>query len=177
MASEPAYPSFPLVHKESLSLVALGDTGEAHALRGVLECFGYQVEAHWVGSRAEFLAIMRGEIPTHQSVILSCHGDEGAFLLDPERPVAASDLAGQIALPGKLVLSTGCETGTGALAAAFLGGGCAAYIAPTSEVEGRAAVLFALHLFYRLAGKQPLAVAVAEARALDDECALFSAFV
>jgi hypothetical protein len=59
----------------------------------------------------------------------------------------------------------------------FLGGGCTAYIAPTAEVEGRAAVLFALHLFYRLAGKQPLAVAVAEARALDEECALFSAFV
>jgi hypothetical protein len=177
MAPEPAYPSFPLVHKEPLSLIALGAAGEAQALRGVLECFGYRVEAHWVGSRAEFLAILCGAIPTQQKLILSCHGAAGAFPLGSEQPVAASDLAGLVQLPAKLVLSTGCETGTGALAAAFLGGGCTAYIAPTGAVESNAAILFALHLFYRLARERTLAEAVTEARAQDGECALFSAFV
>jgi hypothetical protein len=39
--------------------------------------------------------------------------------------------------------------------------GCAAYVAPTNRVHVHIALLFAIHLFYFLAGKRPLEEAVA----------------
>lgn len=165
---------FPLVAQTPVSIVMVSYTDmEALALRSVLECFNYRVEMHHVGSRPQFLEILRGNIPTHPYVILSCHGDEHALVVPYQSPVAAAEV-GQVAqLPGRTVVSLGCGTGTEPLATAFLKSGCEAYVAPTGGVEANAAMLFAIHLFYFLAAKQSLSEAVEASRQHDAECALF----
>ena len=82
-------------------------------------------------------------------------------------------MAQVVHLPGHIVVSLGCITGTEALANGFLNGGCEAYIASTHYVNASAALLFAIHLFYFLAAKHPLSEAVEEARQHDAECSLF----
>ena len=168
---------FPLVRQVPVSIVQVSfDSTETLALRGVLECFNYRVEIHWVGSRPQFLEILKGNITTFDHVILSCHGDEHAFVVPYQNPVTAEDLAQLIHLPGRTVLSLGCGTGTEAIAATFLKGGCKAYIAPTVGIEANAAMLFSIHLYYFLGTGLTIEEAVKESRNHDAQCALFKLF-
>ncbi len=165
---------FPLVLQEPVSIVLVSYTDqEAITLRDVLECFNYRVEIHRVGSRPQFVEILRGSIPTFRDILLSCHGDDAGFTIPYQKPLSATELARKIHLPGHRVVSLGCMTGTEALASAFLGGGCEAYVAPTDGVKANAALLFAIHLFYFLAGGWSLSEAVEEARKHDAQCARF----
>lgn len=165
---------FPLVVQEPVSIVLVSYTDlEAMALRNVLECFNYRVEMHRVGSRPQFIEILRGNIPTFRYVVLSCHGDENGLVIPYQNPVSATELAHVAHLPGHLVVSLGCMTGTETLAQAFLDGGCEAYIAPTDDVDANAALLFAMHLFYFLAATRSLSEAVEESRKHDAECSRF----
>ncbi len=165
---------FPLVLQEPISMVLVSYTdGEAMTLRNVLECFNYRVEIHRVGSRPQFLELLRGNIPTFRQVLLSCHGEEGSFVIPYQNPLSAVELAQTVCLPGHIVVSLGCMTGTEALACAFLDGGCEAYVAPTGGVEANAALLFAIHLYYFLEKKWPLDQAVEESRKHDAQCSLF----
>ena len=167
----------PRALQEPLSLIVVSYSSlEAMALRSVLECFNYRVEVHWVGSRQQFLEILGGNVPTFRYVVLSCHGEDDSILVPYERPVSAAELSNTVQLPGRIVVNLGCRTGTEALATAFLGGGCDAYIAPTDYVDGNAAMLFAIHLFYFLAKKHTLTEAVEESRKHDAECALFKLY-
>jgi len=169
---------FPLVLQEPISIVSVSYTDlEAMTLRNVLECFNYRVEIHRVGSRPQFLEILRGNIPTFQHVVLSCHGDENGLVIPYQNPVSATELAQVVHLPGHIIVSLGCITGTEALANAFLSGGCEAYIAPTDYVKANAVLLFAVHLFYFLANKRPLSEAVEESRRHDAECSLFKLWI
>jgi hypothetical protein len=165
---------FPLVVQEPISIVSVSYTDlEAIALRNVFECFNYRVEMHRVGSRPQFIEILRGNTPTFRYVILSCHGDEAGLVVPYQKPVSAMELAQVAHLPGQLVVSLGCMTGTEALAQAFLDGGCEAYIAPADNVDASAGLLFAIHLFYFLATKRSLSEAVEESRKHDAECSRF----
>lgn len=165
---------FPLVLQEPISIILVSYTeGEAITLRGVLESFNHRVEIHLVGSRSQFLEILRGNIPTFRHILLSSHGDKGGFVIPYQNPLFAEELAQAVRLPGHIVTSLGCMTGTEALASAFLGGGCEAYIAPADGVEANAAMLFAIHLFYFLDKKWSLSAAVEESRKHDDQCAFF----
>jgi len=101
---------------------------------------------------------------------------DDSILVPNERPVSAAELSSIVRLPERIVVNLGCRTGTEALAAAFLGGGCDAYIAPLGYVEGNAAMMFAIHLFYFLAEKRPLTEAVQESCKHDAECALFKLY-
>jgi hypothetical protein len=173
--------SVPFVPKETVSIVVIGSTGhEPFALRTMLEAFNYRVEIHWVGSRAEAVEILKGNIPTFPHLILSCHGDEaegGCILVPDEPPLTAHDLRDILHLPGKIVLNLGCATGTPAFAESFRAGRCAAYIAPTDYVQGNSALFFAVHLYYFLARQQTLEMAIAQARNHDEECGLFQCFL
>jgi len=165
---------FPLVHQEPISIILVSYTeGEAMALRNVLECFNYRVEIHRVGSRPQFLEILGGNIPTFRNVIISCHGDENGFVIPSQRSLSATDLTQDVKLAGKRIVSLGCETGTEALASAFLSGGCEEYVAPTQGVKANAALLFAIHLFYFLREGMGMGDAVEGSRKHDSQCSRF----
>lgn len=170
--------TLPVVRQLPVSLIVANNAElEAIALRSVLEVFNCRVEIHWVGSRGQFLDILKNIIPTTNLVILSCHGDAGGMLLMPYEPaVGDAELAAAIQLPGRVVLSLGCRTGTPEIAEAFIAGGCHAYIAPTEDIEGNTALLFAIHLFYALAAHRPLEEAVVEAQAYDTESRQFTGY-
>jgi hypothetical protein len=163
-----------LVFQDPISIILVSYTeGEAMTLRDVLECFNYRVEIHRVGSRPQFLEILRGNIPTFRHVLLSCHGEDGNLVIPYQNPLSAVELVQTVHLPDHIVVSLGCGTGTEALASAFLGGGCEAYVAPTSPVAANVALLFAIHLYYYLGKKWTLIQAVEESRKHDDQCSLF----
>lgn len=171
-------PDFPLVYQEPLSLVVVSYSDlEAVALRSILEYFNYRVEIHWIGSRPQFLEVLKGNIPTNHYFVLSCHGDEKGIIVPDQEPVSTEDLSKIVQLPGRIVVNLGCLTGTEPITKAFLEGGCEAYIAPVNFIEGNAALLFAIHLFYFLAAKRTLSEAVQEACKHDDQCALFKLFL
>ena len=165
---------FPLVFQDPISIILVSYMdGEAMTLRDVLECFNYRVEIHRVGSRPQLVEILRGNIPTFRHLLLSCHGEEGNFVIPYQKPLSAAELAQIVRLPNHIVVSLGCGTGTEALSSAFLDGGCKAYVAPTGGVEANAAMFFAIHLYYFLEKKWTLSQAVEESRKHDEQCSLF----
>ena|ERR1700756_5926727 len=91
----------PYVPKKAVTIVVVGDSFEANALRAVLENFNYRVAMHWVGSRKEFLMLLDGRIPiSDEMIVLSCHGIEQGIDVPGEQPVG----------PRKLVQLLSCQT-------------------------------------------------------------------
>lgn len=140
----------------------VGDTGnEAHAIRYTLEEFGAEVMTKWIGRPNAFLSALTGEglYPEFDTLVLSFHGEEGTFLLpelgedvyeegEPRGNIGPEEIRQFASLEGKIVLSTGCETGDSELAQAFLDVGCKAYIAPEEAIDGNAATIFTQLFFY-----------------------------
>jgi hypothetical protein len=77
-------------------------------------------------------------------------------------------IARRINLPGRIVVSTACCTGSDAFGAAFLQGNVAAYIAPNGYPDGADAALFVPLLLHRILR------GVAPAAPLREDCALRS---
>lgn len=174
------YHEAPLVEKTPISIVVLENSDlESTALRSVLEYFGYRVDIHWVGSRKEFVEILKGNIPTQDFIILSCHGDEqeGIYTLPEEKPISASEIKETAKLVGKTILSLGCETGTKELAEAFLNSGCKTYIAPSGAPFGNTALLFAIHLCYEMRqNKKSFKEAMEAAKNFNSDSRMFALF-
>ncbi|GAA3130952.1 hypothetical protein JOF29_007537 [Kribbella aluminosa] len=164
----------PYVAKQSLTIIAVGDALEANAVRATLEGLNYRTTTHWVGSRAELLELLAGEIPTDETVILSCHGDERGILVPEEPPITAADIHTHAHLAGKTIINLGCETSH--LAPAFRTAGTTHYVAPTASPDGTAALAFVTNLFFLRTYNSPLPEAVQRAAAFHPECEQFELF-
>ncbi|MCK2055945.1 hypothetical protein [Methylobacterium sp. 37f] len=163
------------ISRPLVSIVAIGDSGEALLLRALLESLGASVLLHLPGTPADVLLVLGAGGSPADHLVLSGHGDDEGFILGEYGPeidtrcltrgrLSPVTLAEHITLPGKVVVSTACETGTAAFGSAFLKGGVAAYIAPNGSPEGADAVLFVHRLFHQfLARRRPLALAFAHA--------------
>lgn len=146
--------------RTKVAVVAVAEGDEAAALRSMLEGFGgIEVECLPVGRPSELAAILAGNETQARYLFLSCHGDERGLLLpglpeelaaeEPFTDVLTPELASElISLPGRFVLSTGCNTG--ALAPAFAGGGARTFVAPSGSPEGAEALLLAAVFSYQL---------------------------
>jgi len=164
----------PYVPKENLSLIITSGSIESHAFRYIVELYNYRVETHWVGSRKELIKILSGEIPTHNIVVLDCHGDEDGIIPGSgERSLGAEELSRIVHLPGRLFVNMGCETGREHIAKAFIDGGCNHYIAPTEGIRGDATLFFCMHLFYYLVQGMTLEQAVEQSRKFDKHTAFY----
>lgn len=133
----------------TITLLCLDEASclETVALRGVLEYFGYTVSVYWIGNKQDFLNVLHGKTETSDVIVIAGHGTEGAFFLPASEQILFGDL--QVRLPGKTIVSLGCET-SGA-ADAFKRGLCATYIAPAGSPEGNDALFFAVQFFWHLA--------------------------
>ncbi|MBN8952508.1 MULTISPECIES: hypothetical protein [unclassified Rhizobium] len=164
--------------RRPVSIVALGDSGEALLLRAILESLGAVVTLHLPATPSDFLKCVDQGTSAPRYMILSGHGEEGGLVfgefdegIDTSMLVAgclpAEQLDRKINLPGCVVLSTACLSGTEAFASAFLAGGVSAYIASIDYPDGAAIPLFVHGFFYHLFQQQPLRKAFDSARTFD----------
>ena len=164
--------------------VLAGDASEAHAIRAVLELMGIHVQVFPLGLAQHAVNVLSGSVGTGEYLLLACHGDEGAIVLPELAPEVAAtqrwhtrlpaDAVREIVhLPDRTVIGLGCDMGHPALADAFLGGGCRAYIGPESGPFRYASALFPALLFYELTELRSLADAVQRIRGWDAEMAMW----
>lgn len=125
-----------------VDIVDIALEAQGTALRTLLDQFLMLVRRFPVGQARHLLALLAGNEPTADYVVLSCHGEGGAILLPELHPrfeetqplhgrVTADDVRKFARLPGRVIIATGCGTGNDELAQAFLDAGCTAYVAPT----------------------------------------------
>ena len=169
-------------------LIAFTDAElEAAAIRAAAESFGATVFFYPVGRPADFLAVLAGEagFPEPDAVILSFHGEDGAFLMpalgedvyfpdEPRGPVGPDLIRSSLKLENRIVLSTACTTGRKETADAFRARGNF-YAGPVGYAEGSAALMFVLRFLYEWIAKDadPRTSARCAAGA-DGETGLFS---
>ncbi len=147
-----------------IAVVAIGDSGESLLVRSILENLGASVTLHLIGTPEDFLRVLGQGESAPRYVVICGHGDENGFvfgeytegidvsaLTNGSMPPAA--IAARVALPGRIVVSTACYSGTPAFSEAFHAGRVAAYIAPDGDPDGAAAALFVHLLFHRLLHK------------------------
>jgi len=156
-------------------------------LRSVLENFGIKVNRFPVGRAQHVVNVLSGEESTAPYVILAMHGDLNQLLLPSlAEEIAATerfnnaltpeDLHTFVDLPGRIVISLGCETGTPELARAFLDHGCTCYIGPEGAPFGYASLFVPTFLFYELTEGRSLDEAVERLRAHDQELSMWRLF-
>jgi hypothetical protein len=163
------------------------DTGfQGYAMRAGLEQLGIKVNFFPVGLAQHLVNVLSGAEATAPYVIIDTHGDEGDLLLPELAPeyaatqrfngrLTAGDLATFVNLPGRVVISLGCDTGDEALARVFLDHGCIAYIGPQGAPFGYSSYFFPVFLFYELTHNpgRSLADALAHVCAHDNELGMF----
>jgi hypothetical protein len=170
-----------------VAIIDCGDPPEACAIRSLLERLGAVVTMHLPGTPGDFLLTLgQGELAP-EFVIICGHGDENGIAFGEYAPGIGIDtsclvegslpalaLAGKIKLPGRVVLSTACESGVEDFGRAFLDGGVGAYIAPLSSPDGADALLFVHHFFHNIL-RQGMALEAAwlRARNYDEESGTF----
>jgi hypothetical protein len=162
------------------------EEGGGRVLRPVLESLGLHVNYLRVGTPRHLVNALGGQAHAPY-VLLACHGDEGRIVL-PEladeierfqpfhKLVGPDELRTFARLPGSVVIATGCDTGTHALAAAFFAAGASAYVAPEGAPFGYASIVAPILLFYNLTEQRSLEEAVEHVRAHDRELSMWRLF-
>lgn len=173
-----------MFRRHPVTVVAIGDSGEALLIRALLEQLGAVVHLVWIGTPGDFLEVLR-EGQTAPYVVISCHGDDnglcfGEYIpeIDTSMLVKGSlppvSIAQAIHMPDRVVINTGCYGGSDAMVQAFMAGGLKAYIGATDAPAGTAIPLFIMHFFYQLFEKKATYQAAWEhAAAYDDTSRLF----
>lgn len=157
------------------------------AIRTALEGFGIKVNRFPVGRGQHVLNVLSGEEATAPYVLLAMHGEQDHLLLPPlAEEIAASerfldaltphDLHTFVDLPGRVVISLACETGTPQFAQAFLEHGASAYLGPAGAPFGYASLFVPLFLFYELTEGRSLEEAVERLHRHDQELAMWRLF-
>ncbi|QTK78532.1 hypothetical protein AT6N2_C0666 [Agrobacterium tumefaciens] len=170
-----------LFPRTAVSIIALGDSGEALLLRAMLESLGASVRLHLPGTPEDILVCLKQGDHPPPYLIISGHGDEnglvvGEFNQDVTRmklkngSMPAETLAGNVDLPETVIFSTACCTGSDVFAKTFIEGGAKAYIASPGYPDGAATPLF-VHLFFYelLVRKSSLEEALLSANILDSD--------
>jgi hypothetical protein len=174
------------VPRAPAAVVAVGDTGEALLVRGILESLGAVVSLHLIGTPQDFLRVIGQGEAAPCYIVICGHGDETGLVFGDygegidttalERgAMPPTAMAARVDLPGKIVVSTACRTGSSAFGQGFLRGGVAAYIAPSGYPDGAAAALFVHLLFHRILSKgESPALAFARVQGADVEFETFT---
>ncbi|MBN3786992.1 hypothetical protein [Burkholderia sp. Ac-20353] len=174
-----------LFPRPPVSVVAVGDSGEALLIRAVLESLGASVSLHLPGTPQDLLLVLGDTTTNSQYLIISGHGNQDGFVMGEydegidvslltNGSLPPDALAGNMRLQGRVVVSTACETGTSAFGRAFVDGGASAYIAPRGLPDGADAALFVHRLFHMvLARRMSIRDALRKARTYDDASEMF----
>ena len=134
---------------------------ENYAIRNALENFGYLVTIYPIGRPQHYFTVFgEKEKLDYDYLIIGCHGDNGKIIV----PVLGEDiyypdecrdnlgfleLEGKVTIRNKIVICTGCTTGSRTLYKAFVDHNNT-FIAPNDYIEGKSDLLFVVNLFYYL---------------------------
>ncbi|KFN01869.1 delta-aminolevulinic acid dehydratase [Bacillus clarus] len=163
---------------------------EAQSLRSTLEYFGARVVTYWIGRPRDFVEVLSGKsLYQDMHYIVFCfHGDEGEFIMgelgeavyeedEPRGYFGAPEIKRYAKLHNTYIVNNGCALGEPKLAEAFLNSGVKAYIGAIDYVDGNAALMFTIRLFYGLINhKRTLEYAFQEARLVDKETHTFQLY-
>lgn len=155
---------------------------EAYALRAILEYEGLRVNWFPVATTRQLQRLISGAESPAGHLVICCHGDELGIVLEglaseadhgePPPDRLTPELVRQHAsLHGRVVVATGCVSGSPEMAGAFLDAGCAAYIAPDGYPQS--ALLFLHHLYHELVVGAALPAAADAARSKYDDGRVF----
>jgi hypothetical protein len=169
------------VFPSSVDLLAL-DYPESVVIRALLEHIGVRVYLHTPGRPREVAAVLAGQVePVAPHLIVACHGDEGGIVLEELDPSVAEgepfldrltpgDIRAHGHLANRVVVFTGCGTGSKAFAEAAIAAGAAAFLAPDGYPSD--AVFFVEHFYRALRADRGIEAAVRFAQEHRDEDAL-----
>jgi hypothetical protein len=171
-----------------VAVVAVGDTGEALLVRSILESLGAAVLLHPIGTPEDFLRVIAQGDAAPRYVVICGHGDETGLVFGEygegidtvalkRGSMPPTRIAERVRLPGRIVVSTACRTGSAAFGEAFRKGGVAAYIGPDGYPDGSAAALFVHLLFDQLLHKAASpAAALRHVHGYDADLGMFTLF-
>ena len=157
-----------------VAIAFIDDALEAMLLRAQFESLGCRVDWRPLGKPSDLFSAFD---PGVDIGILSGHGDERGLVFPalapgadslalPDNRMAPGLLRGFAHRLPQVVLSTACDTGNEAFAAAFHAAGAGLYIAPAGYPDGRAVpVLLGLAAFLVMHRRQSWGEAVAAANA------------
>ncbi len=173
--------------KKVLILNGYNATLEDMAIRNVLEHFGYVVTMVHIGRPQDYIDIFsEKESYDFDYLIIGCHGDNGKIMVPilgesvyyPDEcrgNLGFEELYGKVMIKNKIIISTGCTTGSGELYKVFTDNNNA-FIAPIDYIEGNSDLMFVMQLFYHLSNGKSLEDSVALARQTDDETGLYKLY-
>lgn len=166
-------------------IVAFANAGiEALSLRQTLESFGFSVYMKLIGRPNHFIEILEGNIEYNPDyLILSCHGEKGNIIMpvlaenvyginEPRENFSESKIRQYLKLADKIIISTGCSTGTNEMVAAF-SSHQNIYIAPMDYIEGNSSLFFVISFFYMLSQNKNVKEAFKLSQKHDKETSLF----
>lgn len=160
---------------------------EAQSIRASLEYFGARVITYWIGRPKDFMEVISGEnLFNDINYIIFCfHGEEGKFVMEeldediyeqdePRGYFGAAEIYKYAKLHNTNIVNSGCTLGEQKLAESFLRSGAKSYIGPIDYVDGNAALMFTIRLFYGLIShEKTLEDAFQEAKLIDEETCTF----
>lgn len=160
---------------------------EDFAIRSVLESFGYVVTMYYIGRPQDYFDIFSGkEKFDYDYLIIGCHGDNGKIIVpvlgdDTYYPnecrgnLGFEELQDTVKFRDKVVICTGCTTGSGELYKAFTCNNNT-FVAPIDYIEGNSDLLFVINLFYHLSNNKNLQESYDLTSKIDNETGLYKMF-
>ncbi|HDR7381495.1 TPA: delta-aminolevulinic acid dehydratase [Bacillus toyonensis] len=160
---------------------------EAQSIRASLEYFGARVVTYWIGRPNDFVEILSGKnLYNDINYVVFCfHGEEGKFVMEelgediyeqdePRGNFGVKEIYKYAKLHNTHIVNSGCTLGEGKLAELFLYSGAKSYIGSIDYVDGNAALMFTIRLFYSVINHdKTLEEAFQEARLIDEETDTF----
>ena len=161
---------------------------ENYAIRNVLESFGYLVTIYPIGRPQHYFDVFgEKEKLDYDYLIIGCNGDDekiivpvlGENIYYPDEcrsNLGFQELQNKVTIHNKIVICTGCTTGSGTLYKAFTTQNNI-FIAPSDYIEGKSDLLFVVNMFYHLSNGIGLEDAYSIASKIDIETALYKLYI
>lgn len=160
---------------------------EAQSIRASLEYFGARVITYWIGRPKDFIEVISSKnVFNDINYIIFCfHGEEGKFVMEelgediyeqdePRGYFGAEEIYKYAKLHNTHIVNSGCTLGEQKLAESFLRSGAKSYIGSIDYVDGNAALMFTIRLFYGLISyEKTLEEAFQEAKLINEETHTF----
>ncbi len=160
---------------------------ENYAIRDMLENFGFIVTMFNVGRPQDYFDIMSQKIKfDYDYLIIGCHGEEGKIIvpvLDDDiyyknecrSNIGYDELNDNVSINNKVIVCTGCTTGSGNLCKSFTKNNNA-FIAPYDYIDGKSSLLFVINFFYYLSNNCSIQDSYNFANKIDSETALYKLY-